>query len=145
MKIKIINGANLNMLGIREVDIYGTCDYDSLVTMIKKYCLDKNIEVDIIQSNYEGKIIEEIHNVYFDKYDALIINPGAFTHYSYAIFDALKILKCLVVEVHITNINSRENFRKVNVIKDATSYSIIGKGINGYIDAINYVIENHKQ
>lgn len=145
MKIKIINGPNLNMLGIRNVNIYGENSYLDLEKMINKYCLEKNITYDIIQSNYEGKIIEAIHNAYYEDVDSLIINPGAFTHYSYAIRDALEILKCLVIEVHISDIYHREDFRKVNLISDVVSYSVVGRGIHGYLDAIKYSLDYYKR
>jgi len=129
------------MLGNRDSHHYGNSTYDELVQRIVNYCQDLQIEVDVVQSNHEGIIIDEIHKIIFEKYDGLIINPGAFTHYSYAIRDALEILTCPVVEVHLSNIYEREAFRSINVIKDVVSYSIIGKGQDGYIDAIKYLLE----
>lgn len=141
MKIKIINGANLNMLGKREVNIYGIQTYNDLEKMISAFCLERNIHCDCFVSNFEGEIIEAIHDTYLNHYDALIINPGAFTHYSYAIRDALEILTCLKIEVHISDINHREAFRKINVINEMCDHSIIGKGLNGYLEAIKYILK----
>ena len=144
MKIKVINGPNLNMLGQRNVMIYGNQSYEELEAMIKDYCLRHNISVNLIQSNCEGVIIDEIHDVLKNNYDGLIINPGAYTHYSYAIRDALEILNCIVIEVHISKLNEREAFRKISVIKDVVTHAIIGKGLNGYIEAIKIVVESIK-
>ena len=139
MKMKIINGANLNMLGMRDTNIYGNKSYDELVSMIKTYCEENKIKTEFFVNNSEGEIINSIHDTYFKEFDGLIINPGAYTHYSYAIHDALAILKCLIVEVHISDINHRETYRKVNVISDVCDYSIIGEGLNGYIKAVQYL------
>lgn len=145
MRIKIINGANLNMLGVRNQSIYGNKSYKDLANLIEKYCLEKNIKFEIFTSNFEGKIIEAIHKAYFDKIDGLIINPGAFTHYSYAIRDALEILDCLKIEVHISNIKKREPFRQINVISDVVDHTIIGKGIDGYLEAIDLLIKSRQK
>jgi 3-dehydroquinate dehydratase-2 len=144
VKIKVLNGPNLNMLGIREPSVYGYRTYTDLVKLIEDYCLCNGIQADICQSNYEGKLIDEIHEMYFTDYDALIINPGALTHYSYALRDALNIIKCLKIEVHISDIYKRESFRAINVIKDEVDFSIVGKGLEGYIDAVNYVISRKR-
>lgn len=136
MKIFIINGPNLNMLNYRE-NIYGNITYEKLCEKItKKY----KFSIDIVQSNYEGKIIEYIHYA-LNKYDAIIINPAAYTHYSYAISDALKIFTGIKVEVHLTNIEEREDFRKVSVIRDDCEACFMGKGAFSYIEAIDYVKE----
>ncbi len=145
MKIKIINGANLNLLGKREISIYGNKTIQDLENMIAHFCINNKIDYDFMVSNYEGEVIEAIHDVFLDQYDALIINPGAFTHYSYAIRDALEIVKCLKVEVHISNIKEREAFRKESVIEDVCDYTIIGKGLDGYIEAIKYILEMRKR
>jgi 3-dehydroquinate dehydratase II len=139
MKIKVINGPNLNLLGIREKQVYGDKTYKDLVEMIEQYCFVQNIEVSIIQSNHEGTIIDEIQQSYFDHYDAIIINPGAYTHYSYAIRDALSSIDVMKIEVHLSNIYEREDFRKVNVIKDVVNHSVFGHGFNSYIEAIQYL------
>ncbi|HEY8364364.1 MAG TPA: type II 3-dehydroquinate dehydratase, partial [Haloplasmataceae bacterium] len=140
-----INGPNLNMLGIRNPGIYGNITYQDLETMIKVFCKENHIHVDMVVSNYEGEIVEAIHDTYFNKYDALIINPGALTHYSIAIRDALEILNCLKIEVHISDIYNRESFRKTNVIRDVCDYSIIGKGLDGYLEAIKIVMQVKKR
>lgn len=141
MKIKVINGPNLNMLSYRNIYHYGKSTYDELVQLINNYCQKLQIDVNIIQSNHEGVIIDEIHKTILEQYDGLIINPGAYTHYSYAIRDALEMLTCPIVEVHLSNIYNREAFRSINVIKDVVSHSIINKGVDGYIEAIKYLLE----
>lgn len=139
-KIKIINGANLNMLGIREKGIYGTVDYDGLCIYIARACDEKDVQVDFFQSNSEGAIIDSLHSCYFEKYDGIVINPGAYTHYSYAIFDAIKAVSIPTVEVHISDISNREEFRKISVTAGACVAQIFGKGIDGYVDAINILL-----
>jgi len=139
MRILIINGPNLNMLGIREPSIYGNHTLEKLEENIKKYCKRKSIKIKFKQSNYEGKIIKYIHKAYKKEYDGIVINPGAFTHYSYAIFDAIKAVNIPTVAVHISDINNREEFRKKSVIKDACIKEIIGLGFKGYTDAIKFL------
>ena len=138
MNILVINGPNLNMLGVRDKNIYGNNTYKDLVKIIKDYAKEKSVKVKCVQSNYEGKIIDYIHKS-IGKFDAIIINAGAYTHYSYAIKDALNLVKIPKVEVHISNIYEREDFRKISVIKDECDYSIIGQGIKGYLLAIDYL------
>ena len=138
MNILVINGPNLNMLGVRDKNIYGNNTYKDLVKSIKDYAKEKSVKVKCVQSNYEGKIIDYIHKS-IGKFDAIIINAGAYTHYSYAIKDALNLVKIPKVEVHISNIYEREDFRRVSVIKDECEYSIIGQGIKGYLLAIDYL------
>ena len=138
MNILVINGPNLNMLGERDKNIYGNNTYEDLVKLIKDYAKEKSVKVKCVQSNYEGKIIDYIHKS-IGKFDAIIINAGAYTHYSYAIKDALNLVKIPKVEVHISNIYEREEFRKINVIKDECDYSIVGQGIKGYLLAIDYL------
>ena len=140
MNILVINGPNLNMLGIRDKEIYGSRTYNDLVEMIEEYALVKNVSVKCVQSNYEGEIIDFIHKS-INKYDAIIINAGAYTHYSIAIKDALNCVDIPKVEVHISNIYEREDFRKVNYIKDECVASIIGKSLEGYLEAIDKLIE----
>ncbi|MBP8968113.1 MAG: type II 3-dehydroquinate dehydratase [Lachnospiraceae bacterium] len=145
MKILVINGPNLNFLGIREKNIYGNQDYDYLIKMIEDHAAEKGIEVDCFQSNHEGAIIDRLQEAYFDGTDGIVINPGAYTHYSYAIHDALKSLeKPVKVEVHISDISSREEFRKVSVTAPACDRQIYGKGLAGYIEAIDYIAEAQK-
>ena len=142
-KILIINGPNLNFLGIREKNIYGNMDYNGLIEYIKEKIkkIDKKIDIDIKQSNSEGILIDMLQQAYFDKVDGIIINPGAYTHYSYAIFDAIKSIQIPTVEVHISNIHEREDFRKISVTAPACVYQIYGKGIDVYIEAVLYLQE----
>lgn len=140
MNILIINGPNLNMLGIREPEIYGYETYHNLIEKINLYSKEKDCHATFFQSNHEGKIIDYIQK-HYKKIDALIINPGAFTHYSYAIRDCLSIVSVPIIEVHISNINERESFRKTSVIKDVVSQTIMGRGTQGYLDAIDILLE----
>ena len=112
MKILVLNGPNLNMLGIREKHVYGTQSYDDLCAMIKSYCKENNIEVDIHQSNCEGKLVSMIQQAYFDKVDGIVINPGAYTHTSIALLDVVKSVNIPTCEVHISNVKEREEFKK---------------------------------
>ena len=139
MKILVINGVNLNMLGIREPDKYGKKSYRELVYMIKEYAKEKGVKVKCFQSNYEGKIVERIQKAY-KKYDGIIINPGAFTHTSVAILDALKAVNIPTVEVHITDVDNREDFRKVSYVSLFAFKKISGKGFDGYLEGIDSLI-----
>lgn len=141
MKILVINGPNLNMLGIREPELYGRTTYDDLITMIEDHCEQKNIEVKCLQSNHEGDLVDFIQGAFFDGTDGIVINPGAYTHTSVAILDALKAVSIPAVEVHITDIDEREPFRKVSYISYYCSKSVIGKGIEGYIEAIDFLAD----
>lgn len=138
MRVLVIDGPSLNMLGIREKEIYGNTSYQEHKSIIKEYCKDKGIKVKIVQSNYEGKIITDIQRAY-KKYDLLVINPGAYAHYSYAIRDAIKCVNIPTIEVHISDVLNREDFRKELVISDVCYKTIIGKGIEGYLEAIDYL------
>lgn len=138
MKIMVINGPNLNMLGIREPDIYGKTTYNDLCTMIKEYCQNNNIEVELYQSNHEGDLVDKIQSTY-GIFDGIVINPGAYTHTSIAILDAVKSVGVPAVEVHISDVDSRESFRSVSYIRLACEKTISGRGLQGYIDAINYL------
>ena len=140
-KITVINGPNLNFLGIREKEVYGSENYESLCEYIENYCSKKKIEVEIFQSNSEGKIIDFLQDAYYEKTDGIVINPGAYTHYSYAIFDALKSVLIPTVEVHLSDIYNREDFRKVSVTAPACVKQIYGKGKDGYIEAIKFLVE----
>ena len=142
MKILVINGPNLNFLGIREKNIYGDQDYDHLIKMIEDHAKEKGVEIECFQTNHEGLIIDKLQEAYFNETDGIVINPGAFTHYSYAVHDALKSLEEPVkVEVHISDIQSREDFRKVSVTAPACDHQIYGKGFAGYIEAMDFIIE----
>lgn len=140
MKILVINGPNLNFLGIREKSVYGNQDYAYLKQLIQEKATEIGAEVEVFQSNYEGGIIDRIQESYFDGTDALIINPGAYTHYSYAIRDALASIVVPKVEIHISDITKREPFRQVSVTKEVCDYQIYGRGLNGYLDAIDYCL-----
>jgi len=140
MNILVINGPNLNMLGIREVDVYGRNTYEDLVNYLSTIATQYNINLEVFQTNSEEKIINKLHEAYFKKVDGIIINPAAFTHYSYAIYDAIKAINIKTVEVHLSNIYEREDFRKINVIKDACVKSFYGKGFLSYKEALLYLI-----
>ena len=141
MKILVINGPNLNFLGIREKNVYGTEDYDYLLNMIAKKAEDTDSEIEVFQSNHEGAIIDRIQDAYFDGTEGIVINPGAYTHYSYAIHDALASVNMPKVEIHISDITKREEFRKVSVTAPACDEQIYGKGLNGYLMAIDAVLD----
>ncbi len=140
MKILVINGPNINFLGIREKEVYGTNNYDHLVNLIEEKAKQASLEVNIFQSNHEGEIIDRIQEAYYDETDGIIINPGAFTHYSYAIRDALTSIRIPKIEVHISNIYKREKFRQTCVTTPACDGQISGLGLNGYILAIDAII-----
>jgi len=141
MKLLVINGPNLNFLGIREKSIYGAEDYDFLLNMIAKKGLEENCTIEVFQSNHEGAIIDRIQDSYFDGTQGIIINPGAYTHYSYAIADALASIKVTKVEIHISDITKREEFRKISVTAPSCDYQIYGQGLNGYLQAIDYILK----
>ena len=141
MKILVINGPNLNFLGIREPSVYGKQDYEYLVTMIKEKAKTENIDVECFQSNHEGAIIDKLQESYFDGTDGIIINPGAFTHYSYAIRDALASIVVPKVEIHISDISKREAFRQISVTKEVCDLQICGHGFLGYLEAIDFLLK----
>lgn len=141
MKILVINGVNLNMLGVREPNLYGKTTYKHLVRTIKNYAKQKGVKVNFFQSNYEGAICTRIQKA-LNKFDGIIINAGAFTHTSVAILDALKAVNIRTVEVHITDINEREEFRKLSYISMYAEKMIAGEGIGGYNKAIDYLLDN---
>ena len=140
MKILVMNGPNLNFLGIREPDLYGKKDYKYLCSMIEEKCKQEQCEVSFYQSNHEGAMIDRIQEAYFDGTEGIIINPGAYTHYSIAIRDALASIAVQKVEVHITDIQDREDFRKVSVTEPACDYQIVGKGLEGYLMAVDCLL-----
>lgn len=140
MKILVINGPNINFLGIREKSVYGTQDYDHLLGMIAKKGEETGSTIEVFQSNHEGAIIDRLQDSYFDGTEGIVINPGAYTHYSYAIRDALASITVPKIEIHISDIMAREEFRKVSVTKPACDGQIYGKGLEGYLLAIDEVI-----
>ena len=141
MKILVINGPNLNFLGIRDKNVYGVQDYDYLLQMIAKKGQETDSTIEVFQSNHEGAIIDRIQDAYFDGTEGLVINPGAFTHYSYAIRDALASITVPKVEIHISDITKREEFRKVSVTAPVCDKQIYGQGLDGYLQAIDFVLD----
>ena len=141
MKILVINGPNINMLGILETQIYCNRTYSDLLEKIKAYCNSKNIEVECFQSNHEGALIDKIQEAYFEKFDGIVINPAGYTHTSVAIADALKGVDIPFVEVHISKVDEREDFRKISFVRNYALATISGKGFEGYLDAIK-MLEN---
>lgn len=139
MKLLVINGPNLNMLGVREPDIYGTHTYDDLVEYVNEACSKKNIEVEVFQSNSEGNIVTKIQDAY-GNVDGIIINPAAYTHTSIAILDALKAVSIPTVEVHLSDIDSREEFRKFSYVSLVAEKTITGMGFDGYAEAVEYFL-----
>lgn len=140
MKILVINGPNINFLGIREKDVYGTKNYDDLLAMIADKGRQEGCTIEVFQSNHEGAIIDRIQDAYFDGTEGIVINPGAYTHYSYAIRDALASISVPKVEIHISNIMEREDFRKVSVTAPACDRQIYGQGLEGYLTAIDHIL-----
>lgn len=140
-KILVINGANLNMVGIREKAVYGEKTYRDLITFIKKSAKERGLKVKIFQSNHEGEIVDEIQRAY-RRYDGIIINAGGYTHTSVVIADALKAVDIPTVEVHLTDIYAREDFRKRSFISSVAKKMIVGKGFPGYADALDYFAES---
>ena len=140
MKILVINGPNINMLGIREPEHYGKETYSDLVTKIQEHCSRKNLDVKIFQSNHEGDLVDEIQNAYGNA-DGIVINPGAYTHTSIAILDAVKAVGIPTVEVHISKVEEREDFRQISFVRLACVKTITGHGTYGYIEAIDYLTE----
>lgn len=140
MNILVINGPNLNMLGIREPDIYGKETYNSLIEKIENYAKQKGVYVSCYQSNHEGDLVDNIQFAY-GVFDGIVINPGAYTHTSIAILDAVKAVGIPTVEVHISDVSAREDFRQISYIRMACFKTISGKGTDGYLEAIDAIIE----
>ena len=139
MKLLLLNGPNLNFLGIREKGVYGTEDYGYLVRMMKEKAEREGHELDIYQSNYEGGLIDKIQEAYYNGTEGNIINPGAFTHYSYALRDALSSVEIPKVEVHISNVHKREEFRHTSVTAPVCDGQVVGLGLKGYALAMDYL------
>lgn len=142
MKILVINGPNLNFLGIRDTNVYGKQDYAFLLDMLKKKGEKDGHAIEVFQSNHEGAIIDRIQEAYFDGTEGIVINPGAFTHYSYAIRDALESITVPKVEIHISDITQREDFRKISVTAPVCDKQIYGQGLDGYLQAIDYAVSH---
>ena len=140
MKILVINGPNLNMLGIREPDHYGKETYADLIKKIEYHCAQKGVDVELFQSNHEGDLVDKIQDAY-QNVDGIVINPGAYTHTSIAILDAVKAVGIPTVEVHISKVEEREDFRQISYIRLACVKTITGHGTDGYLEAIDFLIE----
>jgi 3-dehydroquinate dehydratase-2 len=141
MKILVLNGPNLNMLGVREPDIYGKETYATLIEKICSHAQARGVDVVCKQTNHEGVLVDEIQNAY-GVFDGLVINPGAYTHTSIAILDAVKAVGIPTVEVHISDVEKREEFRQISYIRLAAKKTIAGQGTNGYLQAIDFLMEN---
>ena len=140
MKILVINGPNINMLGIREPEIYGKATYGDLLVLLEAAASQRNVEVDFFQSNHEGALVDEIQRAYFDGYDGIIINPAAYTHTSIALLDAVKSVGIPTVEVHISDVTTREDFRQVSYVREACIGTVMGKGFDGYVEAMDLLL-----
>lgn len=144
MKILVINGPNMNMLGIRETAIYGSGTYEDLLQKIQAYCDEKGIEVAFYQSNHEGALVDRIQQAYWEKMDGIVINSAAYTHTSIALLDAVKSVSIPTVEVHISKVEEREDFRQVSYIRAACVATVTGKGFDGYLEAVDILTEKQK-
>ena len=141
MKFLVINGPNINFLGIREPSIYGASTYDDLVDLIRSHAEKSGISVDFFQSNHEGAIVDAIQKAYYDKVDAIVINPAAYTHTSVAIADALKAVSIPAVEVHISDVSKRESFRQISYVRNVCKKTVSGKGFDGYLEAMDFLVD----
>ena len=144
MKILVLNGPNLNMLGIREPDIYGAQTYKDLVAMIEKHCENKGIKFTCLQSNHEGDLVDYIQECLIGV-DGIVINPAAYTHTSVALLDALKAVNIPAVEVHISNVEEREDFRQISYVREACVKTITGHGLKGYLEAMDFLVSMKKE
>ena len=142
MKLLILNGPNLNFLGIREPAIYGKETYEDLLALIRLHAEKRGVAVSFYQSNHEGDLVDAIQKAYFDKIDGIVFNPGAYTHTSIAIADAVKAVGIPTVEVHISNVKEREPFRQISYIGLVATASVIGEGLQGYLHAMDILIDN---
>jgi 3-dehydroquinate dehydratase-2 len=146
MKIMVLNGPNLNLLGVREPTIYGACSYAALIEMLQAYAAQRNVELDCRQTNHEGVLVDWIQQA-LGGYDGIVINPGAYTHTSIALLDAVRAVGVPTVEVHISDTDAREDFRRISYIRAACVHIIKGRGVQGYVEAIQYLeeyIQNRK-
>ena len=145
MKFLIINGPNINMLGIREPDKYGHETYEELLEKIKSHCARKAITPEFYQSNHEGDLVDRIEQAYSDGTDAIVINPGAYTHTSIALLDAVKAVGIPTAEVHISKLSEREDFRQISYIRAACCFTVTGHGTDGYTEAIDYLMKKKEK
>ena len=143
MKILVLNGPNMNMLGIRQPEIYGKATYADLVEMVEQEAEKLGVSVSFFQSNHEGALVDAIQQAYFDKVEGIIINPAAYTHTSVALLDAVKAVGIPTVEVHVSDPDGREEFRRVSYIRAACAATIKGKGLPGYLEALRYLVQHH--
>ena len=141
MKLLIINGPNLNLLGLREPDVYGSRNYAELVRMIDRHAVELGVECAVFQSNHEGAIVDRIQQAYYEGVDGVVINPAAYTHTSVALLDALKAVSIPAVEVHISNVSEREDFRQISYVRLSAIATIAGKGFEGYLEAMDLLKE----
>lgn len=141
MKIFVLNGPNINILGIREPEIYGRQSYDELCALIKEHADEIGVQVEFYQSNHEGDLVDAIQRAYFDGVDGIVFNPAAYTHTSVAIADAVKGVGIPTVEVHISEVSEREAFRQVSYIRDVAVKTITGRGFAGYTDAMDFLVK----
>lgn len=140
MKILVINGPNLNMLGIREPEIYGAQTYDALCSQISKHAVELGVSVECYQSNHEGDLVTKIQDAYFAHIDGIVLNPAAYTHTSVALLDALKAVQIPTVEVHISHVDKREEFRQISYVRSACVTAIWGHGFAGYLEAMDVLV-----
>ena len=144
MKLLVINGPNLNMLGLREPGHYGTETYPQLLEKIQRYCDEKGHRVSFVQSNHEGALVDAIQQAYFDRVEGIVINPAAYTHTSVALLDAVKAVSIPTVEVHISKVEQREDFRQVSYIRQACIGTVTGLGTDGYLRAVDKLEEYYE-
>ena len=144
MKILVLNGPNINLLGVREPEIYGKENYSTLLTRVQEHAHLRGITVRVVQTNHEGVLVDEIQSAY-SKYQGIVINPAAYTHTSIAILDAVKAVGIPTVEVHISDVSKREDFRQISYIRAACIATIAGHGIQGYLEAIDLLIAHHEE
>ena len=144
MKLLVINGPNLNMVGIREPDIYGKKDFAALQDYIREQCAEAGVECELFQHNHEGSIVDRIQQAYFEKIDGIVITPAAYPHTSVAILDAVKAVGLPTVEVHISDVSKREDFRQVSYIRAACVGTIAGHGFRGYLEAMDLLVKEQK-
>ena len=145
MNVLIINGPNLNMLGVREPDIYGKETYETLLQKIAAHAEECSVNVEFVQSNHEGALVDAIQKAFFDGVDGIVINPGAYTHTSIALLDALKATRIPTVEVHISDPDTREDFRRVSYVRAACIATVAGHGTNGYLEALDILLTHLKE
>ncbi len=145
MKFLILNGPNLNLLGVREPTLYGKETYEDLLSLIGAHARERGVEVSFFQSNSEGALVDALHRAYFDKIDGIVFNPAAYTHTSIALLDAIKAIGIPTVEVHISDVSKREAYRQVSYVREAAIATVMGRGFRGYCDAIDLLIDYLQQ